>query len=165
MVVESNLFPLLKVAPLLGRTFTANEDRIGGGRAVVLSYNAWQNRCKGDVNIVSQTLPLNGEPHTVVGVMPPGFQFPIQAEPIELWANFARDADVAGAGAGNEAGGERRRHWFGRSVRFDAVAECVAVRRACDRSADVCGGRCIPDRRDVVRVLASRAASDEGGTD
>jgi putative ABC transport system permease protein len=98
-VVEADLFPLLNATPLLGRAFSASEDRAGGGRTVVLSHGAWQSRFRGDQNIVGQTVAINGESHTVIGVMPPGFQFPIQSEPIELWANFARDADVI---AGNQ---------------------------------------------------------------
>lgn len=99
VVTEADLFPLLNATPLLGRTFTANEDKAGGGRVVILSHSAWQNRFKGNAKIVGQTIAINGESHSIIGVMPAAFQFPIQSEPIELWANFARDADVI---AGNQ---------------------------------------------------------------
>ncbi len=92
-IAGSDLFPILGVKPLLGRTFLPNEDKAGGGRAVVLSHSAWQNRFKGEAQVVGQAVTINGQSHTVVGVMPQGFQFPIQAEPIELWANYAPDTE------------------------------------------------------------------------
>jgi putative ABC transport system permease protein len=91
--VGSDLFPILGVQPLLGRTFLPDEDKPGGGRVVVLSYNVWQNRFKGAAQIVGQTVPINGESYTVVGVMPKGFQFPIESEPAELWANYTADTE------------------------------------------------------------------------
>ncbi len=96
-VVGSDLFPLLGVKPLLGRTFLPNEDKAGGGRAVVLSYTAWQNRFKGNSQVVGQAAPINGQSYTIVGVMPQGFQFPIQAEPIEVWANYSGDTEIPAA--------------------------------------------------------------------
>jgi putative ABC transport system permease protein len=94
-VAGSELFPVLGVSPLLGRTFMPDEDKAGGGRVVVLSHNAWQNRFRGDAQIIGRSISLNGESYTVVGVMPPGFQFPIQVEPVEMWANFAVDREGA----------------------------------------------------------------------
>jgi putative ABC transport system permease protein len=93
-VVGSDLFPILGVKPLLGRTFLPNEDKAGGGRVVVLSYNAWQNRFKGEAQIEGKAVTINGQSYTVVGVMPQGFQFPIQSEPIELWANYTPDTEI-----------------------------------------------------------------------
>ena len=93
--VTANFFPLLGVQPLLGRSFTPEEDRPGGSKAVVLSYGLWQSRYGGDRNILNREILLNGEKHTVVGVMPTSFQFfakdvrvwvPI-ALPQEAWAN------------------------------------------------------------------------------
>jgi putative ABC transport system permease protein len=91
--VGSDLFPILGIQPLLGRTFLPNEDKPGGGRVVVLSYSAWQNRFKGATQVVGQTVPINGQSYTVVGVMPKGFQFPIESEPAELWTNFTADTE------------------------------------------------------------------------
>ncbi len=93
--VTANFFPLLGVQPLLGRSFTPEEDRPGGSKAVVLSHGLWQSRYGGDRNILNREILLNGEKHTVVGVMPASFQFfakdvrvwvPI-ALPQEAWAN------------------------------------------------------------------------------
>ncbi len=93
-IAGADLFPILGVKPLLGRTFLPNEDKAGGGRVVVLSYNAWQNRFKGEAKIVGQAATINGQSYTVVGVMPQGFQFPIQAEPIEVWVNYSADTEI-----------------------------------------------------------------------
>src|ERR1041384_1958319 len=93
--VTANFFPLLGVQPLLGRTFTPEEDRPGGNKAVVLSYGLWQSRYGGDRNILNREILLDGEKHAVVGVMPASFQFfakdvrvwvPIALSP-EAWAN------------------------------------------------------------------------------
>jgi putative ABC transport system permease protein len=95
-IVSSELFPILGVQPLLGRAFLPNEDKAGGGHAVVLSYQAWLNRFQGDAQIIGKAITFNGQSHTVVGVTPPGFQFPVEAEPVELWANFTSDAESTG---------------------------------------------------------------------
>jgi putative ABC transport system permease protein len=96
-VATSDLFPLLGVNPLVGRTFEAREDKAGGGRAVVLSHGLWQRRFSADPGMIGQTLTLNGHLHTVVGVMPPGFRFPFEAEPVEFWTNFTPHAEGPGA--------------------------------------------------------------------
>ncbi len=95
VVAEADLFPALGATPLHGRTFLASENKPGGGRAVVLSYRMWLSRFNGDPGVIGQTISLGGQSNTIVGVMRPEFQFPIQAEPIELWANYARDAEDA----------------------------------------------------------------------
>lgn len=92
-VVGSDLFPVLGVPPMLGRTFLPAEDKPGGGRVVVLSYNAWQNRLRGDAQIVGKGILLNGSGYMVIGVMPPGFQFPLESEPVEMWVNFTVDTE------------------------------------------------------------------------
>jgi putative ABC transport system permease protein len=74
--VSANLFPILGVTPLIGRTFTEDEDEIGHEHVTVLSYGLWQRRFAGDPSIVGRSISLNGEPHTVVGVMRADFAYP-----------------------------------------------------------------------------------------
>jgi predicted permease len=77
---SAGLFPSLGVSPMLGRVFTADEDRVGYEHEVVLSHRLWRERFGGDPAIVDRTVNLNGTPYTVLGVMPPGFTFPRAAE-------------------------------------------------------------------------------------
>jgi putative ABC transport system permease protein len=74
---SANLFPLVGAAPMLGRTFLAEEDKEGANRVVVLSHALWQSRFGSNREIVGQTITINDQPHTIVGVMPPNFQFPV----------------------------------------------------------------------------------------
>jgi putative ABC transport system permease protein len=78
--VTPNLFPLLGVQPLLGRGFQAGEDQAGAERVILLGYGLWQRRHAGDRTIVGKRITVNGEPHTVVGVMPRGFAFPQEGQ-------------------------------------------------------------------------------------
>ena len=84
-----NLFPMLGVSPAVGRLMRADEDRQGGDRVVLLSDGLWERRFGRDSAIVGKTLMLNELPHTVIGVMGPGFKFP---EESELWIPL-READ------------------------------------------------------------------------
>ena len=65
-------FEILGVKPMLGRTFAADEDQLGKNQVVILSHRVWQNRFGEDSNIIGRSIRLNGERHTVIGVMPPG---------------------------------------------------------------------------------------------
>ncbi|ACB75098.1 ABC transporter permease [Opitutus terrae] len=82
-----SLFSTLQSGAALGRVFTDEEAQPGRDRVVVLSHACWQTRFAGDPGIVGHTLRLNGEPYTVVGVMPRDFYFP--APRIQLWVPFA----------------------------------------------------------------------------
>jgi predicted permease len=80
--VTANLFPLLGVRPMLGRTFDADEER-PDANAIMLSYRLWQRRFGGDRHLVGRAVRMNGLPYTVIGIMPPGFQYPDRR--IEAW--------------------------------------------------------------------------------
>src|SRR5262245_22048083 len=92
-VVSASLFPLLKVQPIAGRVFTEADDREGAPRVVIMSYELWQRRFGGQAGIIGQTLTLDDQSYTVVGVMPPSFDFPIKDT--ELWAPIAFTANAA----------------------------------------------------------------------
>jgi len=70
------LLEILGVQPLLGRTFSVAEGQPGGPKAVILSENLWRNVFHSDPSIISQTVGVNGQSRTVVGVMPNSFRFP-----------------------------------------------------------------------------------------
>jgi putative ABC transport system permease protein len=73
--VTSNLFPMLGVAPALGRNFLPDEDKPDGSKVAILSYSLWARRYGADPEILGRDILLNGVRYTVVGVMPHDFQF------------------------------------------------------------------------------------------
>jgi putative ABC transport system permease protein len=83
----AGLFPVLGVAPMLGRVILPADDSPQAARVAVISHGLWQRRFGGDSNIVGRTILLSGMAHTVVGVMPPAFQFP--GPEIEIWVPMA----------------------------------------------------------------------------
>jgi putative ABC transport system permease protein len=96
-VVNADLLPLLGVAPIIGRPFVPEEDKPGNsGRVVLLSHRLWQQRFSGDQNVLGKSLVLNGKDYDVVGVMPEGFHFPVDAETIDLWTTVAVDSGMFG---------------------------------------------------------------------
>jgi len=78
--ISWNLFDVLGIRPAQGRGFLGSEDEPGAPAAVLLSYNLWRSRFGSSPDLIGRNLILNGEPHTVIGVMPEGFHFPEQAE-------------------------------------------------------------------------------------
>jgi predicted permease len=82
--VTANFFAVLGVAPMLGRAFQADEDLPTAARVVMLSYGGWQRFFGGDKEVIGRTLRLSGNPYTVVGVLPPSFQFAPRGE-AEIW--------------------------------------------------------------------------------
>src|SRR5690242_10482498 len=86
--VSSRFFQVFQVEPQLGRTFSPEDDH-PGSHSVVLSHRAWQNHFHSDAHIVGKAITLDGEPFTVVGVMPADFRFPNLGT--DLWATPAFD--------------------------------------------------------------------------
>ena len=82
LMVSANLFDLLGIRPILGRTFAENERE----RVAVLSGRIWKRRYSSDPTIIGRTIPLDGKAYTVLGILPEGFHFPPQ--------RFAGDPEV-----------------------------------------------------------------------
>ena len=80
MEVSSGFFTSLGVSPLLGRTFSREEEESDHEHELILSYQLWQETFSGDRSILGRKVDLNGFPYTVVGVMPAAFNFPRSAE-------------------------------------------------------------------------------------
>jgi putative ABC transport system permease protein len=83
-------FRLFGANPLLGRTFTEEEDRAGGPRVLVMSYGLWQRRFGGEPSIVGKAITLGGASHTVVGVLSPQFR---PEPPTDVWVPLQADAN------------------------------------------------------------------------
>ena len=90
----SNLFPVLGIAPALGRNFTASEERTGDDNVVMLSHDLWQQRFGSDPAIIGRTIMLDGVSRTVIGVMPSDFHFPRRE--VEAWVPVVMDASNVG---------------------------------------------------------------------
>jgi predicted permease len=73
---SAGLFPMLGVNAVLGRTFLPEEEEPGAPRVALISHWLWQRRFGSDPQLIGQKITLNNEAHTVIGVLPPGFQFP-----------------------------------------------------------------------------------------
>ena len=92
-VVSSDLFSVLAAAPAAGRSFLPEEDKpTETGRVVILSERLFASRFNSDPSVLNHPITLDGKSYTIVGVMRPGFEFPIQNEPLDLWTTIADDA-------------------------------------------------------------------------
>jgi predicted permease len=113
-----DMLPMLGVHPMLGRFFSAQEDVAGSGNFVVLSYVLWKNRYKGNPRITGTAIQLDGEPYTVVGVMPAGFDIfggkELLWTPLQLTGN-------------NGIGSSPTVHWLGGFIR---LPDGVSVQQA-----------------------------------
>ena len=90
---SANFFELLGVRPQVGRTFAAGEDRKGANRVAILSNAFWKSRFGGSREIVNQTVSMNGEPYTIVGVMPAWYRLPADAQ---VWAPLDMSLETLG---------------------------------------------------------------------
>ena len=97
--VSAGFFKVLGTAPLMGREFSADEDRRGGQPAAILSYGVWTRVFGNDPAIVGQAISLRGEPYTVVGVMPNGFTSGV---PTDVWTPL--QPSTSGEGANSNYG-------------------------------------------------------------
>ena len=88
--VSAALFSAVGLAPNLGRVFTTDEDKPGAPALVVLGYGLWQRRFGGDPGVLGRTVALNGEPCTIIGVLPAEFATPTR---VDFWTQLGRASD------------------------------------------------------------------------
>ncbi|HEV3197936.1 MAG TPA: ABC transporter permease [Bryobacteraceae bacterium] len=101
--LTANAFALIGQKPMLGRDFLPDEDRVGAAPVCILGYTVWENRYGRDPNILGKNIRINDVATTIVGVMPKGMKFPLNADlwiPLVPMAEFekreARDVQVFG---------------------------------------------------------------------
>ena len=90
--VSSNFFSVLRTQPMAGRVFSSEEDSSGHGNVVVISHSFWQSHLGANPNVIGQTISLNSEPYTILGIMPAKFAFPTSSDPkfqIQMWTPIA----------------------------------------------------------------------------
>jgi hypothetical protein len=95
--VSASYFDVFQIKPAMGRTFAPNEDQPGKEHVVVLSHKLWASQSGSDSGIIGRSLRLDGEPYTVIGIMPEGTAFdrgfsqlwrPLAFKPTERTRNF-----------------------------------------------------------------------------
>jgi predicted permease len=97
--VSASLFPMLGVKPMLGRNIFPEEEHIGHDQELILSYGVWARRFGSDQGVIGKSVEVNGRQRTIVGVMPPGFDFPLRlsgitrtsSQHMDFWAPEAVD--------------------------------------------------------------------------
>src|SRR5882724_4646787 len=100
--VTQEFFDVLGARPALGRTFTAAENQLGSHHVVVIANGLWQRRFAGRPDVLGQTLKLNDELYTIVGVMPVEFKFPSR---VEIWVPLAMNSQNWQQRGGHYLGG------------------------------------------------------------
>lgn len=93
-LVSKGFFQVFQAAPLYGRTFLPEEYEAGKNKVVVLSHASWQRRFGGNQNLIGKPLTLDGEPTTVVGVMPPSFRLYLFDREEEMWSPQVPDESM-----------------------------------------------------------------------
>ena len=101
--VSWEFFPTLRVAPILGRSFTAEDEILERHRVVMLSYGYWQRRFGGAPDVIGKTIELSEQPWEIVGVLPRGFSYPVASDrPTEMYVPIAfRDDEKVRGGSRN----------------------------------------------------------------
>ena len=126
--VTEDFFRIVGVSPIMGRDFTAEDNRPGAEKVTILGHGIWQRDFNSDPNIVGQSVRINGKSATVIGVMPPNFKFPISEE---LWVPYYNEFPLKPRG--DLEGGQVGPQILGRlkpGVSFDQVnAEFVGLAR------------------------------------
>ena len=117
-IFSAEMFNVLREPPMLGREFTAAEDK-PGTHVVMLSYRLWKTRFGGDPKVTDKQIVLDGEPYAVAGVMPAEFQFPLDSQPMDLWTTIAVE------GADSQA--RRGSHFLGVIGRLRSGATLTAA--------------------------------------
>ena len=109
--VSTDYFHVLGINPLLGRDFLAEENTGDGAHVAILSYGIWQTQMDGDRETIGRSITLDGEPFTVIGVMPPGLESsvdPILPGETDVWTPLALVGQTAGSGQNIEVLGRLR---------------------------------------------------------
>ncbi len=96
--VTANTFDVLGAQPILGRTFSAEEDQPKGPKVVILSHALWQGRYAGDPGVIGRKVVIDAQPHEIVGVMGPGFALPTDfgehaTDPTQVWVPRATEPE------------------------------------------------------------------------
>ena len=160
--VTAGFFETLGVSPLLGRTLAADEEAPSGPPVALISHGLWQRRFGGDPALLGKSVSINGDPRTVIGILPPEFDFPRGAEwpayfpfagRTEVWLPLAFRAQDDGSGWSN---------WQSRHERGLAVIgrlKAGASLRQAQAEMDVFSARQAMDHPDTHKDLSVKLVS------
>jgi putative ABC transport system permease protein len=155
--VTANLFPLLGVAPALGRNFLPEEDRPGGPKVAILSFRLWQQRYGAERSVIGRGVRLDGETYQIVGIMPHGFIFPDRSDvwvPIafrpdqlaqrsnhylRVYARLKSDVTVESAQREMAGIGSQLAHEYPAPIHCSAQESSGCARRCWEISGSACG--------------------------
>lgn len=98
-MVSANLFPLLGVNPIQGRSFFNEEETFGNHRVALISHSLWQNRFSSDPNLIGQAITINSEKFVVIGILPQGFNYP--SRNVQVWTPLSIPQDHENNTRGN----------------------------------------------------------------
>jgi len=135
--VSAGFFRVLGIAPLVGREFTADEDRAGGPAVAILSYTLWQRVFDAQPDIVGKAITLRGAPYTVVGVMPAGFTM---GTPTDVWTPLRPAATGEGGGTNYGLYARLRAHltWEQANLEVNRLAAPVFMKQFSKGSTITC---------------------------
>ncbi len=164
-IVSALYFNVFRVAPVIGRAFTEEEDRGWGAHPLtVISDAYWQRRLGRASDVIGRTLTLNGTAFAVVGVMPPGFSGEWISRPIDLWVPFTMHPQVLIEEPGPLiAGNANWLHIFGRLKPGVTLKQAAAEVQTVDQRAlrDFAGAAATPDA--ISRLAQVRMDLEPGG--
>src|SRR5262252_4295048 len=103
--VSADYFRLFGATVFRGRTFTPEEDLPHGEKVAVISYGLWNRRFAADPQMIGKTISLGGDPHVVIGILAPGFDFRDFGQPPDVWTPFQLDPHPTDQGHYFTAGG------------------------------------------------------------
>lgn len=147
--VSSGFFGVLGVAPMIGREFTREEDRTGGPPVAVLSHALWQRYFHGDPGVAGHGILLRGEPYTVVGIMPAGFDSGVKAD---IWTPIQPSRKGEGGGTNYHflARLQPGATWQKASSQLGAITEDLKRERVFNKDSGA--------RLDIVPLLEGRTS-------
>ncbi len=131
--VNASYFPVFGVNPSRGRWFEPGYDEVGSGNYAVVSHHAWRTKFGSDPAVVGRTIRMNGQPVTVIGVGPEGFNGAGGAFVTDFWLSIS---SVGVGGAFRIANLERRQdHWYGVRARLAPGVSVAQAQSAMDALA------------------------------
>jgi putative ABC transport system permease protein len=92
MRVTANFLSVLKVKPFRGRDFVVEEEKRGSQPVTIISYEYWQSKFGGNESVLNRQINLNGKAHTIIAILPPGFEFPLTTNEPLVWTTVTGEA-------------------------------------------------------------------------